>query len=375
MLLARVVSVADLGVAILLLWRPLLAIVSIMVTTAVAQHIGLLDRLAAILFARTGGAASRVFTRVFVLAALTAALLNNDSAVLLLTPAVVSLVRRRYPRHPQLVLPFAFAVFMAAGVAPLVLSNPMNMIFAAYARIDFNQYALRMLPISIAGCVLAGGILRVVFRRVLGSAPSVEAAVDPAPPLDVLQLRMLLVMGGVLLACPFVAYAGAPVWPVAVVGAGAALLLVGRSGAGSPAAIVQEGISWEIVAFLVLVSVLGVGLRNVGIVGRLADLYAGGDVSTIGAASALGSAVLNNHPMSILNMLALEHGGQRQALAALIGGDLGPRLLPMGSLAGLLWLDALRKLRVDVSLGAFVRLGLMISVPTLALSLAMLRWM
>ncbi len=375
MLLARVVSVADLGAAVLVLWRPLLAIVAIMVTTAVAQHIGLLDRLAAILFARTGGTASRVFTRVFVLAALTAALLNNDSAVLLLTPAVVSLVRRRYPGRPELVLPFAFAVFMAAGVAPLVLSNPMNMIFAAYAGIDFNQYALYMLPISIAGCALAGAILRALFRRVLADAPVIDASAEASQPLDALQLRMLIVMGAVLFVCPFVAYAGAPVWPVAVVGAGLALVLVARAGAGSPSSIVQRGISWEIVAFLVLVSVLGVGLRNVGIVARLSALYAGGNVAVIGTASALGSAVLNNHPMSILNMLALEHGSRHQALAALIGGDLGPRLLPMGSLAGLLWLDALRKLRVDVKLASFVRIGVAVSVPTLVLSLALLGWM
>ena len=63
---------------------------------------------------------------------------------------------------------------------------------------------------------------------------------------------------------------------------------------------------------------------------------------------------------------------QRGAGLALIGGDLGPRLLPVGSLAGLLWLDALRRLKVDVSLVDFVRVGAAITVPTLAVSLWLL---
>jgi Na+/H+ antiporter NhaD/arsenite permease-like protein len=49
----------------------------------------------------------------------------------------------------------------------------------------------------------------------------------------------------------------------------------------------------------------------------------------IGISSALGSALLNNHPMAILNALAIRNlpdGTQHLVLAALIGGDLGPRL-------------------------------------------------
>jgi arsenical pump membrane protein len=72
-------------------------------------------------------------------------------------------------------------------------------------------------------------------------------------------------------------------------------------------------------------------------------------------------------------MLALEGAGvPKHALAALIGGDLGPRLLPMGSLAGLLWIDSLRRMNVEVSLEDFVRVGVAITIPTLAVSLAML---
>jgi arsenical pump membrane protein len=62
-------------------------------------------------------------------------------------------------------------------------------------------------------------------------------------------------------------------------------------------------------------------------------------------------------------------------LAALIGGDIGPRLLPIGSLAGLLWMDLLRRQGVEINLGKFVRIGTLVLLPTLALSLAMLAWL
>jgi arsenical pump membrane protein len=78
--------------------------------------------------------------------------------------------------------------------------------------------------------------------------------------------------------------------------------------------------------------------------------------------------------MSILNMMALgAHGGSRPLLAALVGGDIGPRLLPIGSLAGLLWMDILRRSGVEISIGKFVRLGTLVLLPTLSVSLLLLR--
>src|SRR5690606_15343183 len=93
-----------------------------------------------------------------------------------------------------------------------------------------------------------------------------------------------------------------------------------------------------------------------------------------GVTSALGSAVLNNHPMSVLNALALDQvsGDHAYAFAALIGGDLGPRLLPIGSLASLLWYDLLRRHDVTISVPAFVRVGVALTGPTLAVSLVLL---
>jgi len=122
------------------------------------------------------------------------------------------------------------------------------------------------------------------------------------------------------------------------------------------------------------------GLREVGVVDSLAGLYQaqgadlGWQIGVVGVTSAVGSAVVDNHPMALLNMMALEQSDVKLLLAALVGGDIGPRLLPIGSLAGLLWIDLLRRRGVEIRVGQFVRLGTLTLVPTLVASLVMLRF-
>lgn len=138
-------------------------------------------------------------------------------------------------------------------------------------------------------------------------------------------------------------------------------------------------VSLDILAFLWGIFLVVQGLRGVGAVDWLASIYGSApsgsheQVATIGVTSALGSAVIDNHPMSILNMMALGHAETaKPLLAALVGGDIGPRLLPIGSLAGLLWMDLLRRSGIPIGVGRFVRLGTIVLIPTLALSLWML---
>ncbi len=110
-------------------------------------------------------------------------------------------------------------------------------------------------------------------------------------------------------------------------------------------------------------------------VSYLSAVYTDAGIGLVGMTAALGSAALNNHPMAIINMLALDatpNTGQREILAVLVGGDRGPRLLPIGSLAGLLWLESCRRLGVEISLRQFVGVGFAVTVPTLATSLLML---
>ena len=55
--------------------------------------------------------------------------------------------------------------------------------------------------------------------------------------------------------------------------------------------------------------------------------------------------------------------------AALIGVDLGPNLSITGSLATILWLAALRREGQDVGAWRFLRLGAVVMLPALLLSI------
>lgn len=366
------VSLADVGGAAATMWRPLVGIVSIMLMTGVARRTGVLAGVADFVFARAMGSPAKLFAFVFAFGVLTAAVLNNDSAILLLTPLVIDAAQRR---HRTMVVPLAFAVFLSAGVAPLVVSNPMNMVVASVAGIGFNEYASRMVLPAVAAALITFAMAYLVFRKTIraassatGPAPAPRTSRDEELAAATLNGRQKAVLGAlacVVLAYPVVSYAGGPVWAVAACGAGL-LLGIGAWLGERPGDVARSEIHVDVVVFLVAVLVLSIGLRNVGLVDRLAHIYTGASPFRIGAVSALGSAVLNNHPMGLLNMMALHGSGHGSVLAALVGGDLGPRLFPMGSLAGLLWLEMLRRAGIEVSVRRFVLVGLVSTLPALA---------
>jgi len=378
MLAANLLRPQDLADALWLQWRPLLALTCIMLMTGLVREVGAFERWAVHLENRARSqSAVRTFTIVFAVSVITPSLLNNDAAILILTPLVVALTRRLYPDNPAMTMAFAFAVFLAPGVAPFIVSNPMNMIVAEFTGLDFNSYAAVMLPISIAGAVLTYVILRLVYRNLLrSSAPASEEVVTTVHPHKAEKPAVIL-LSLVFLAYPVGASLGFEIWSVAVVGAVASLAMA-RVYYIAPMRKMASHVSFDILAFLWGIFLVVQGLRGVGAVDWLMSIYGPADVTgeylaTVGVVSAVGSAVIDNHPMSILNMMAIGVGDTaKPLLAALVGGDIGPRLLPIGSLAGLLWVDLLRRHGIKVGVWQFFRLGTLVLVPTLALSLLML---
>lgn len=352
------------------LWRPFLTLGAIMVMTHTATELGVLD-LWARRASRWAGTTRRAFGATFLLGVVTSTVLNNDAAILLLMPLVLAMVKRRYGGHERMAVPFAFTVFTAAGVAPFPVANPMNMVVASFAGIGFNEYAAVMLPVALCVWLVSFALLSVWFRAEL--AAPIGEPISPPLALTKPRLAVMTILGLVLAAYALVSYWGGALWIVAATGA--ALTTAVARGAGRPVLpLVVRGVSWQTLAFLAGVILLSLGLKNQGFVGHLTELYGWTSATEVGVLSAAGSALLNNHPMAYLNMLALSDAGRGQVyfLASLIGGDLGPRLLPIGSLAGLLWLEQLHREGIEISLATFVKVGAFVAIPSLAAALGVL---
>ena len=86
---------------------------------------------------------------------------------------------------------------------------------------------------------------------------------------------------------------------------------------------------------------------------------------------AVANNLVNNLPLGLIAgaTLTATHTQGLLANAVLIGVDLGPNLSVTGSLATILWLGALRREKLDVGFGDFLKLGALIMPVALVLAL------
>ncbi len=80
---------------------------------------------------------------------------------------------------------------------------------------------------------------------------------------------------------------------------------------------------------------------------------------------------MNNLPAGLVasTAVAQAHPPRLMVDALLIGVDLGPNLSITGSLATILWLQAIRREGQDVSFGQFLKVGSVTMIPALAAAL------
>jgi arsenical pump membrane protein len=154
-------------------------------------------------------------------------------------------------------------------------------------------------------------------------------------------------------------------------------LLVCVIGRRSPVVVARD-VSWSVLPLVAGLFVLVEALDHTGVIARIAEALrvAAADPTraavTAGTILGLGSNLVNNLPAGLIASTAVAQAQPPRIVvdALLIGVDLGPNLSITGSLATILWLQAIRREGEDVGFVQFLKIGVVTTIPALAAAFA-----
>lgn len=336
--------------------RPILFLLTAVPLAVLLDRLGFFGALAARLADGGHGAG-----RMWILAAAVTTLLNLDAAVVLLTPLYIGIARAS-GRDP-LALAFQPVLLACLASSALPVSNLTNLIVASQTGATARDLVVHLaLPSLVATTV--GWML---YRRVL--RPD-DPTTDIAWPVSFAARAhpRCLVIGAAVVGSVSVAFVvgpsvGVEPWVTALA---ADVVLV---------AIVRD-VPWRRLPLGSSVLTISLGVLAASAAAHLPVEQVTHQRGTPGLAVAMGAAalaanVMNNLP-ALLVALPHLHRGDDSTWAVLLGVNMGPTVLVTGSLASMLWLEAMRHLGVSVGPRDFARVGARVGLPAAACGAATL---
>lgn len=331
---------------------------AILVLAHLADAHGVFGWVAAVLTRAGGGHPRRLLVLVFVVAAVTTAVLSLDATVVLLTPVVIRAARAvRAPVRPHA---YATAHLSNSASTLLPVSNLTNLIAFSATGLSFVHFTAVMAVPWLVTVAIELAVFLIFFRRDL--SPRADEPAQPVRTLPGAPTLALTVLAATLAGFALGGLVGiAPGW---IAAAGAAVLAVPalRAGRTTPKRVVYAADLWFCGFVLALgVVVAGVATGPIGDwLGELLpdDATLPGMLATA-AIAALAANLLNNLPATLLLLAALGPAAPTGlVLAMLIGVNLGPNLTYVGSLATMLWRRVAAAGGCRPELGTFTGLGL-----------------
>jgi Na+/H+ antiporter NhaD/arsenite permease-like protein len=362
-------------------WNVIFLLLGMMIIVGVLRQSGLFEYLAIWAAKRARAKPFRVMALLVVITAVASALLDNVTTVLLVAP-VTLLVCERLGVNP---VPYLVAEAMASNIGgtATLIGDPPNIIIASRAGLGFNEMAANLAPIVAVLLVVFVALCRWLFRRAFVADPERAAKVMALEEREVISDPKLLRRGLFVLAVVIAAFALHSVVHlepaiVALLGAGAMVLVSGQS----PETYLAD-VEWETLVFFMGLFVMVGSLVNLGVIEQLGeaattavgDHYLAAATGLLFGSAAL-SGIVDNIPYvatmaPLVKGLVDASGGAPGAhalwWALALGADLGGNATAVGASANVVVLGIAGRNGHPISFWEFTKYGLVVAAVTVTL--------
>ncbi len=349
-----------------------LFLIGMMLLSETARRESLFDWVAAAAVNRAGGSPKRLFLLIYGVGVVVTAFLSNDAAAVVLTPAVFAAAKKAKVDALPLLLICAFIANAGSFVLPI--SNPANLVLYGDHTPPLDRWMASFALPSIVSIVATYFVL----RWIEGSKLDDTCACDVAQPaLSVGGWTALagvgLTAGVLLIVSALDMQLGLPTCLMGGLITGVVLALK-REGPWETV----KGVSWLVLPLVAGLFVIVEAVDRTGFTAALGQTLANGARQSADATAAIAGATLavvsnlaNNLPAGLITSTAIAqaHPPQKVVDALLIGVDVGPNLSITGSLATILWLNAIRREGENVGFWRFLRVGALVMPPALVLAI------
>ena len=359
-------------------WNVIFLLAGMMMIASVLRETGLFQWIA-IQSVRLGkGNPYRIMVILVLVTAVTSALLDNVTIVILMAP-VTLFITASLRISP---VPFLIALILASnigGTATLV-GDPPNILIGSAAGIDFATFGANLAPISLLILVAFIGLAWFLFKKDLQVSKIDTLSIEALDTSELITNKALLrkslvVMVGVILGFLFHGALHLEPATIALVGA-TVLMLWGRIDIDH----VLGEIEWTTLFFFIGLFILVEALVEVGIIEVVAQAalrLTDGNLQMTSMLliwlSAVASGVVDNIPYTATMIPVVENLGQAMPVGPLwwslaLGACLGGNATLVGAAANVVVANLSEKSGNPVSFGLFLRYGVITTFMSLVLA-------
>ena len=359
-------------------WNVIFLLVGMMAIANILRETGLFQWIAVQAVRLGKGQPMRILIILTVVTAVSSALLDNVTIVVLVAP-VTLLVASSLGVSP---IPFLIAEILASnigGTATLV-GDPPNILIGSAAGIDFVTFAANMAPISAVILLVFMGIARWMFGKQLENRAQKSLEIDA---LDasalitngVLLRKSLIVLGGVIFG--FLIHGVVHLEPATIALSGATVLMLwGRSDEHH----ILQDIEWATLFFFIGLFITVEAIVEVGIIsaaGQAALELTGGNLALTSMLllwfSAIASGIVDNIPYTATMIPLVQQLGESMPIMPLwwslaLGACLGGNATLVGAAANVVVANLADTSGYPIGFQLFLKYGLPVTFISLVLA-------